>query len=102
MYPMNTSSDRASAERLGDAGEFPREAPDLFGFLQPVDEALDVAFLAIRSAQQAARDVPASAPAAKFREEWHTSNVLVRQALRLVDERVQELARTVRRLPRLG
>jgi hypothetical protein len=66
------------------------------------DEALDVAYLAVRSAQQAARDVPTSATAAKFREEWHTSNILVRQALRLVDERVQDLSRAIKRLPRLG
>jgi hypothetical protein len=41
---------------------------------------VDVAFLAIRAAQQAVRDLPASASAAKFRDEWHVSNLLVRQA----------------------
>ena len=98
---MNTTPDRTYG-RLDDDVDPARGEADLVLSVQPVDEALDVAFLAVRSAQQAARDVPASAPAARFREEWHTSNVLVRQALRLVDERVQELARAVRRVPRLG
>ena len=99
---MNTSVDRASVGRVDDELNPAQSEADLVLSLIPVDEALDVAFLAIRSAQQAARDVPASASAAKFREDWHTSNILVRQALRLVDERVQDLNRAIKRLSRFG
>jgi hypothetical protein len=70
--------------------------------LESLDEALDVAFLAVRCAQQAIRSISDTATADRFRSEWRTNNVLVRQALRLVDERVQELAKAVRRLPRVG
>ena len=48
--------------------------------LDRLDEAVDVAFLAVRSAQHAARSVPDNATAGKFRDDWRTSNVLVRQA----------------------
>lgn len=99
---MQASLDHASAGRPDDEIDLARSEPDLVVSLQPVDEALDVAFLAVKSAQQAARGVPASASAAKFRDEWHTSNLLVRQALRLVDERVQDLNRALKQPPRLG
>jgi hypothetical protein len=56
-----------------------------------------VAFLAVRCAQQAIRSIPETATADRFRDEWRTNNVLVRQALRLVDERVQDLARRLSR-----
>jgi hypothetical protein len=75
---------------------------EVMSALGPLDEAADVAFLAVKGAQQAARSVPETASATRFREEWHTANVLVRQALRLVDERVQDLAKAVKRLPRNG
>jgi hypothetical protein len=73
----------------------------VFAF-EPVDEAIDVAFAAIRSAQRTLQSVPDSAPSIRFRNEWRTHNVLVRQAIRLVDERVEELAKAVKRLPRVG
>lgn len=71
---------------------------DVVFTLDPLDEAIDVAFLAVRSAQQAAGAVPDTASATKLRDDWRTSNLLVRQALRLVDERVQDLAKAVKRL----
>lgn len=83
-------------------GEQDDRALDVMLALDPLDEAIDVAFLAIKSAQQAARSLPDAVPAAKLRSEWCTSNVLVRQALRLVDERAQELAKAIKRLPRTG
>jgi hypothetical protein len=75
---------------------------DVVFALEPLDEALDVAFAAIKSAQQAARAVPDTAPTTRFRDEWRISNVLVRQSLRLIDERVRELTKAVKRLPRIG
>jgi hypothetical protein len=44
--------------------------------------------------------MPDDAPPARFRSEWRTSNTLLRQALRLIDERVQDLAKAIERLPR--
>ena len=75
---------------------------DVVVALEPVDEAIDVAFLAIKSAQQTARSIAHTAPSARFRTEWRISNVLVRQALRLVDERVQDLTKAIKRLPRVS
>jgi hypothetical protein len=70
---------------------------DVVFAVEPLDEAIDVAFLAVRCAQQAIRSIPETATADRFRDEWRTNNVLVRQALRLVDERVQDLARRLSR-----
>lgn len=75
---------------------------DVVFALEPLDEAIDVAFLAIKSAQQATRSIPDASSSTRFRDEWRISNVLVRQALRLVDERVQDLAKAIKRLPRVG
>ena len=75
---------------------------DVVFALEPLDEAIDVAFLAVKSAQQSARSIPDTAAPSRYRIEWRTSNVLVRQALRLVDERVQDLAKAIKRLPRVG
>jgi hypothetical protein len=44
--------------------------------------------------------MPDDATPARFRSEWRTSNTLLRQALRLIDERVQHLAKAIERLPR--
>jgi hypothetical protein len=44
--------------------------------------------------------MPDDTPPARFRSEWRTSNTLLRQALRLIDERVQDLAKAIERLPR--
>jgi hypothetical protein len=85
-----------------DRGERSDLELDVVFALEPLDEALDVAFLAIRNAQQSVRSVPDAATIAKLRDEWRTNNVLVRQALRLVDERVQDLAKAIKRLPRVG
>jgi hypothetical protein len=95
---MNTSSEYLPCRPVPEEVDVGRNDPDFL----PLNEAIDVAFLAVRVAQQVARDIPASASAAEFRGEWHTSNILVRQALRLVDERVQHLNREIKRLPRLG
>jgi hypothetical protein len=70
--------------------------------LEPLDEALDVAFLAVSYAQRAIRSIPETATTDRFRHEWRTNNVLVRQAIRLVDERVQDVAKAIKRLPRIG
>jgi hypothetical protein len=93
MQARSTSDD--TAER-GDPGL------DVALALDPLDEAIDVAFLAVRCAQQAIRTIPDTATAERFRTEWRTNNVLMRQALRLVDERVQDVAKAIRRLPRAG
>jgi hypothetical protein len=53
---------------------------DVVSALGPLDEAVDVAFLAVKGAQQAARSVPDTAPPTRFRNEWHASNVLVPHA----------------------
>jgi hypothetical protein len=99
---MITPSEYPSSNPFPDDIEIACGGTDFIFPLQPLNEAIDVAFLAVRAAQQAARDVPASASAAEFRDEWHTSNILVRQALRLVDERAQKLNKYIKRLPRLG
>jgi len=99
---MCTSPEHTSAQPLSEEIDVARDERDFLPHLQPLDEAINVAFLAVRAAQQAAREVPASASAAKFRDEWHASNILVRQALRLVDERVQDLNRDMKQLPRRG
>jgi hypothetical protein len=75
---------------------------DVVFALDPLDEAIDVAFLALKGAQQAARTTSDAAPAAALRDEWRTHNVLLRQSLRLIDERVRDLAKAVKRLPRTG
>jgi hypothetical protein len=75
---------------------------DVADALESLEEAIDVAFLAIRSAQHAARSLPDTGSATRFRNEWRASNVLVRQALRLTNERVQDLTKAVKRLPRVG
>ena len=93
--PTLRPDDEAIAERAG-------LERDVMSALGPLDEAVDVVFLAIRGAQQAARSVPDTASPTRFREEWHTANILVRQAVRLVDERVQELTKAINRLPRNG
>jgi hypothetical protein len=93
--PASRPDDEDTAERAG------LELDVVFA-LEPLDEAIDVAFLAIKSAQQAARSLPDTASSTHFRDEWRTTNVLMRQALRLVDERVQDLAKAIKRLPRNG
>ena len=67
-----------------------------------VEEALDVAFLAIAGAQQTARSFPDAVSPDRVLKDWRLSTVLLRQALRLIDERVQDLAETIKRLPRSG
>jgi hypothetical protein len=94
---MNTPAFRPDDEESVERADLDR---DVVAALGPLDEAVDVTFLAIKGAQQAARSVPDTASPTRFREEWHTANVLVRQALRLVDERVQDLAKAIKRLPR--
>ena len=89
------SDDEDTAERVD------LELDVLFS-LEPVDESLDVAFLAIKEAQRAIQAMPDNAPSIRLRNEWRTHNVLVRQAIRLVDERVEDLAKAIKRLPRLG
>ncbi len=102
---MNTPSALpASGRRSADDDVESRAdlAHDVVYALEPVDEAIDVAFLAVKAAQQAIRSVPDGLPTAKLLDEWRTHNILVRQSLRLVDERVQELTKAVKRLPRVG
>jgi hypothetical protein len=99
---MGTSPEYTSSQPLTEEIDVARDEHDFLPHLQPLDEAISVAFLAVRTAQQAAREVPVSAPAAKFRDEWHASNILVRLAFRLVDERVQDLNGDMKRQPRLG
>jgi hypothetical protein len=104
-YLMNTPSALpASGRRSADDDVESRAdlAHDVVYALEPVDEAIDVAFLAVKAAQQAIRSVPDGLPTAKLLDEWRTHNILVRQSLRLVDERVQELTKAVKRLPRVG
>ena len=94
----------ASGRRLADDDTTDRNERefDVVFALDPLDEAIDVAFLALKGAQQAARSMSDTAPAVTLRDEWRTHNMLVRQSLRLIDERVQELAKAVKRLPRIG
>jgi hypothetical protein len=102
---MNTSPASPAAGRRSpddESGDRSDMELDMMFALDPLDEAIDVAFAAVEAAQQAARTIPETAAPAKFRDEWRTHNVLVRQTLRLVDERVQELIKAIRRLPRSG
>ena len=98
--PMGSTADRRSGDE--DSNDRADRELDVVLALDPLDEALDVAFLAIRCAQQAARAVPDAALPARVREDWRINNVLVRQAIRLVDERVQELSKAIKRLSRSG
>ena len=97
--PTPASGRRSADDDTTDRNE--REFDVVFA-LDPLDEAIDVAFLALKGAQHAARTTPDAAPAAALRGEWRTHNVLLRQSLRLIDERVQDLAKAVKRLPRSG
>lgn len=67
---------------------------------ESVDEAIDVVFAAVQSAQRMLRALPDTAPLGKIRHEWGVHNALVRQSVRLVDERVRHLTRAVNRLRR--
>lgn len=96
---MNTPVPRPDDE---DAVERADLELDVVFALEPLDEAVDVAFVAVKAAQHAACSVPDTASSTRFRDEWRTNNILVRQALRLVDERVQDLAKVIKRLPRNG
>jgi hypothetical protein len=64
---------------------------------EAVDEAIDVVFAAVQSAQRMLRALPDTAPPGKIRHEWGVHNALVRQSVRLVDERVRQLTRAVNR-----
>jgi len=97
-FPSSAHDRRSVDEDVDDRND--RELDVMFA-IEPLDEALDVAFAAIKAAQQAVRSVPDTATGGKFREEWRTHNVLMRQTLRLVDERVQDLTRAIKRLPRI-
>ena len=97
--PMPVSGRRSADDDTTDRNE--REFDVVFA-LDPLDEAIDVAFLALKGAQQVARSMPDTVLPAKIRDEWRTHNVLLRQSLRLIDERVQDLAKAVKRLPRSG
>ena len=99
IIPMNTPPPRPDDEDIVERADLEH---DVVFALEPLDEAIDVAFLALKAAQHAARSMPDTASSARFRDEWRTNNVLVRQALRLVDERVQDLAKAIKRLPRTG
>jgi hypothetical protein len=94
-HPGRRSDDEHSADRSD------LELDVVFA-LEPVDEAIDVAFAAIRSAQRTLQSVPDNAPSIRLRNEWRTHNVLLRQTIRLVDERVEDLAKAIKRLPRVG
>jgi hypothetical protein len=99
LPPTPASGRRSADDDTTDRNE--RELDVVFA-LDPLDEAIDVAFLALKGAQQAARSMSDTAPAVTLCEEWRKHNVLLRQSLRLLDERVQELAKAVKRLPRIG
>jgi hypothetical protein len=102
MDQPSAASDSRARSAVDDTVERDDLELDVVFALEPLDEAIDVAFLAIKSAQQSARSIPDTATPTRYRNEWRTSNVLVRQALRLVDERVQDLAKAIKRLPRNG
>jgi hypothetical protein len=102
---MNTPPGRPeTGRRSTDEGAVDRTdlELDVVFALEPLDEALDVAFAAVKGPQQSVRSIPDTAAASTFRNEWRTHNVLVRQARRLVGERVQELTKAIKRLPRVG
>jgi hypothetical protein len=96
---MNASASRPDDEDTVERADLEL---DVVFALEPLDEAVDVAFVAVKAAQHAACSVPDTAASTRFRDEWRTNNILVRQALRLVDERVQDLAKVIKRLPRNG
>ena len=64
---MNSSPGYSSTQPVPEEIDVARSEHDVLPHLQPLDEAINVAFLAVRAAQQAARELPASAPTAKFR-----------------------------------
>jgi len=97
---MNASSSDLRPVERDDSGSRGDLVLEIVLALEPLDEAVDVAFLAVKSAQHTARSMPDDATPARFRSEWRTSNTLLRQALRLIDERVQHLAKAIERLPR--
>lgn len=68
--------------------------------MEEIDEAVDVVLAAIKGAQRSLHSIPDTASLIEVRHEWRLHNVLVRQAIRLIDERVQELAKATRRLVR--
>jgi hypothetical protein len=68
--------------------------------MDEIDEAIDVVFAAIKGAQRSLHAIPDNASPIEVRNEWRLHNVLVRQAICLIDERVQELAKATRRLAR--
>lgn len=74
---MNTSPASPAAGRRSpddESGDRSDMELDMMFALDPLDEAIDVAFAAVEAAQQAARTIPETAAPAKFRDEWRTHN----------------------------
>jgi hypothetical protein len=87
---MNESSPTPALATRPDNDEVTIERADLVVdttfAMEEIDDAIDVVFAAIKGAQRSLHSIPDNASPIEIRNEWRLHNVLVRQAIRLIDE----------------